>query len=228
MKKSLSEAILLQKLLNVQGWLSEKESLLLYRAAKGNLKNGIIVEIGSWKGKSTICLSKGSWDGNRNKVIAIDPHNAPSLILKNFLNKNGEGTFKEFKKNIDKYGVKNLITPIVEDSEVAIKKISEKIDILFLDGSHHYQDEINDFEIYFPVVNEGGKVIFRCSNGKGLKKIVIQKLFFSNMFININYIDSLAIGEKCKNIGLSQFCLNRIKFLFCFIYNCIRDTFKRG
>lgn len=34
----------------------------------------MIVEIGSWKGKSTIWIANGSKDGRNIKVYAIDPH----------------------------------------------------------------------------------------------------------------------------------------------------------
>jgi len=39
---------------NVDGFLDEKEGILLYNLAKNCTGKGVIVEIGSWKGKSTI------------------------------------------------------------------------------------------------------------------------------------------------------------------------------
>jgi predicted O-methyltransferase YrrM len=58
---------------NVGGWLTKAEGVFLYHAAK-NVKPGqVIVEIGSWKGRSTICLGSGSADGNKVKVYANRP-----------------------------------------------------------------------------------------------------------------------------------------------------------
>lgn len=46
----------------VDGWLTHGEGGLLYNLAKNCKGNGVIVEIGSWKGKSTIWLGAGSKD----------------------------------------------------------------------------------------------------------------------------------------------------------------------
>ena len=71
---------------HIDGWLTDEEAKLLYKLAK-NCK-GVIVEIGSWKGKSTICMAKGSKAGNNVKIYAIDPHVGSS----------------EHKKKYEKYG----------------------------------------------------------------------------------------------------------------------------
>jgi len=62
----------------VDGWLLDIEGELLYDLAKNCKGNGVIVEIGSWTGKSTIWLGKGSKAGNKVKVYAIDPHTGSS------------------------------------------------------------------------------------------------------------------------------------------------------
>ncbi|MGZ4924459.1 MAG: hypothetical protein ACXV5H_10990, partial [Halobacteriota archaeon] len=45
---------------DTEGWLADIEGTLLYTLGKNCKANGAIVEIGSWKGKSTIFLAKGS------------------------------------------------------------------------------------------------------------------------------------------------------------------------
>ena len=58
----------------IEGWLTDDEGELLFKLARACAGRGGIVEIGSWKGKSTIWLGRGSMAGNRAKVWAIDPH----------------------------------------------------------------------------------------------------------------------------------------------------------
>jgi predicted O-methyltransferase YrrM len=58
----------------IQGFLKLEEISLLYDVARRCVDKGVIIEIGSWKGKSTICLALGSKDGPRVKVYSIDPH----------------------------------------------------------------------------------------------------------------------------------------------------------
>ena len=61
-----------------EGWLSDREGEILYNLAKNCKGKGVIVEIGSWEGKSTIWIGSGSKNGNKVKIYAIDPHTGSS------------------------------------------------------------------------------------------------------------------------------------------------------
>ena len=67
---------------NVEGWLDDSEGAYLYSLAQQCSKLGCIVEIGSWKGKSTIWLAKGSESVGGEKVYAIDPHTPDGISEK--------------------------------------------------------------------------------------------------------------------------------------------------
>lgn len=56
------------------GMLSDSEVDFLYRLGRLNHCRGAIVEIGSFKGKSTIALARGAAAADRALVYAIDPH----------------------------------------------------------------------------------------------------------------------------------------------------------
>ena len=58
----------------IKGWLTKKEQFFLYNAARTCSGKGVIVELGSWMGKSAICLAKGSRESLKSKVHAVDPH----------------------------------------------------------------------------------------------------------------------------------------------------------
>src|SRR5436305_15309889 len=59
---------------DVPGWLTDEEGEALYDLARACTGRGMIVEIGSWKGKSTICLGLGSRAGASVPAYAVDPH----------------------------------------------------------------------------------------------------------------------------------------------------------
>jgi predicted O-methyltransferase YrrM len=63
---------------DVPGWLTDAEGELLFNLAKSCSGKGVIVEIGSWKGKSTIWMARGSQAGHGVKIYAIDPHEGDS------------------------------------------------------------------------------------------------------------------------------------------------------
>ena len=56
-----------------EGMLSFEECVLLYRLAR-DVTSGCIVEIGSYRGRSATFLGRGSLDGARVPVYAVDPH----------------------------------------------------------------------------------------------------------------------------------------------------------
>ena len=57
-------------ILSIDGWMSTQELEWLYNTAKSLPKGSLIVEIGSWKGRSTSALYLGA--GINKAVVAID------------------------------------------------------------------------------------------------------------------------------------------------------------
>ena len=165
----------------------------------------IIVEIGSFEGGSTLKLAK-----NPNcKVYAIDPHL--------------EGSFNKFKQNIRNY--KNIV-PIIKKSEDAIDDVTEKIDFLFIDGSHKYDDVLKDFILWSPKVRDGGIVAFHDSyNIEDVRKVVIEKLYLSKNF-KVGRFRSIAYGIKIK-INILDAIANRIKLIHLLIYGIWRVKIRR-
>ena len=114
---------------DVDGYLGPEEGTVLYQLAHGN-----VVEIGSYKGKSTLCLAQGVRDKGGH-VYAIDygigtpgePHD--------------EGYIEEFLTNIEESGLESHVTFWESSSEQAahiweVGHDDETIDFLFIDGDH--------------------------------------------------------------------------------------------
>ena len=58
---------------SVDGWLNDEQGAALFDAAAGCSGRGAIVEIGSWKGRSTIWLAHGARLAGQ-PLFAVDPH----------------------------------------------------------------------------------------------------------------------------------------------------------
>src|SRR5665647_2930672 len=56
---------------SAEGWLLDAEGPLLYSLALNCVGRGAVVEIGSWKGRSTIYLGKGSKAGSNITIYAV-------------------------------------------------------------------------------------------------------------------------------------------------------------
>ena len=106
----------------IDGWLTPREGNLLQRLARECSGRGVIVEIGSWKSKSTIRLAAGSMEGAAAAVYAIDPHTGAGPQIE----REGEvWTFDEFTRNIERAGVGGVVKPIVKTSEEAARDYRE-------------------------------------------------------------------------------------------------------
>ncbi|GAH29842.1 unnamed protein product, partial [marine sediment metagenome] len=84
----------------IDGWLSDSEGELLYELAKKVPSGQAIVEISSWKGKSTVWLAKGTEAGQRNKVHSVDPHSGS----KAHISEGETNTYPAFVDNLTKAG----------------------------------------------------------------------------------------------------------------------------
>lgn len=183
----------------VQGWLSYREGELLYNLAKNCSGKGVIVEIGSWKGKSTIWLAKGSKAGNNVSVYAIDPQS--------------ESNFEEFNKNIKAAKIDDIVFPIVKKSEDAAKSFNNPVEMIFIDGSHVYDDVKLDFDLWFPKVIDEGIMAFHdsgCLGWAGPKQVVDNYLFKSKNFRNVRFVRSITLGIKVEKISLPDVLNNRM------------------
>jgi len=194
---------------NVDGWLTDSEAETLYNLAKECKGNGVIVEIGSWKGKSTICLAKGSKDGKSVKIIAIDPHTGSA---EHQSDKNKVWTFEEFKSNISKAGMEDIITPIVKTSAEAAKEVSQAVEFVFIDGAHDYNSVKEDFELWFPKVIDGGIIALHDSTlWEGPKQVVKEYMVHSKNIKDIRFADSITYGRKVKSNTLFDRLKNRYR-----------------
>jgi predicted O-methyltransferase YrrM len=184
-------------LAGVPGWLTEEEGEALFDLARACTGRGAIVEIGSWKGKSTICLGLGSRAGAGVPIYAIDPH--------------ADYRFGDFKANIDRAGITELVRPIASLSQPAADGFTEPIELLFVDGSHEYDLVLEDFEKWVPKVVEGGWVAFHDTTWTaGPRKVVGPAIYRSRRFKDAKFVvGSTTVARKVAQNSLVDRARNR-------------------
>ena len=201
----------------IEGWLTDKEAVQLFALAKKCTGDGIIVEIGSWKGKSTICLAKGSQQSNGVKIYAVDPHQ------ETFTHKNwstGQSTLDQFRENIKKSNLDELVVPIVKTSRDAANDIDKPVELIFIDGNHQYEAVREDLQRWFPKVKDGGIMAFHdTTDYDGPRRVVSEFVFRSKYFKHIHCIDSITFGQKTRQNSLFDRFRNR--YLLCMQNLCI-------
>ncbi len=185
----------------VDGWLTDKEGRLLYHLAKNCRGHGVIVEIGSWKGKSTIWLAAGAKAGKKIPVYAIDHHKGSPEHYQWYGAKD-IWTFDEFQKNLALAGVADIVIPVVKTSAAAAKDFNQPVELIFIDGAHQYELVKLDFELWFPKLIEGGVMVVHDTAGwapwPGPIKMVKEKIYHSLYFKDIGLVHSITFAKKVK------------------------------
>jgi len=184
----------------IDGWLSNKQIRFLYETAKNCKGKGVIVEIGSWKGKSTVCLARGSKMGSNTKIYAIDPHISEKEHKIFYGNKS---TIEEFKRNIKMAKVDDIVEPIVKTSEGAARNWNKPIEFLWVDGDHSYEMAKLDFDLWSPYLIEGGIIAFHDSGEAGVKRVICDLVSESNNFKNSGLVNSIFYAQKIITNSLS-------------------------
>lgn len=136
----------------IEGWFTVDEATYLYRTAVRT--TGPIVEIGSWKGRSTAVLGKAA-QKTGNQVFAVDPHEGNVSD-----GPNTGKTLDEFMKNMIEAGVIDKVTPVVKRAADVNGEIPEEIGMVFIDGLHDYENVKADFNKFAPKVKKDGYVVF--------------------------------------------------------------------
>ena len=182
---------------DVPGWLTDEEGEALYDLARSCTGRGAIVEIGSWKGKSTVCLGLGSRAGASVPIYAIDPH--------------ADYRFGDFKTNVERAGIAELVRPIPSLSQPAADGFEEPIELLFVDGSHEYDLVLEDFEKWVPKVVDGGWVAFHDTTWTaGPRKVVGQAVYRSRRFKDAKFVvGSLTVARKVAENSVIDRARNR-------------------
>lgn len=122
----------------IDGWMTIQELNWLYKTSQVHEK---IVEVGSWKGRSTHALL----NGNKGSVTAVDTWKG-SADPKD--GTHGQDTFDEFMTNCGAFNnLKTLRMPSVESA----KSFDDKsIDMVFIDAGHTYEELKEDIAAWLP------------------------------------------------------------------------------
>jgi hypothetical protein len=155
----------------IEGWITDEELQWLFEQAR---KRRSVLEVGSWCGRSTHALLSGcpgiviavdTWKGSPTERAG--PHRRAA--------EDPESVYSDFMKNV---GAMPNLQILRMDSIEASRKFGNKcLDMVFLDGSHEYEDFSRDLAAWIP------KTRFICGHDRnqegvplGLKEAGIQIL----------------------------------------------------
>jgi hypothetical protein len=145
------------KLASIDGMLFLGEAWKLYEYARLVPATGrapVVVEIGSFKGRSSAALALGLLDRGAGHLYAIDPDHQP-----------------EFGPNLERSGVSDLVIGVKQGSHEARAEFADaSVDLIFIDGSHQYKDVVQDVDDWTGALSEGAIVAFNDPGWTGVNE----------------------------------------------------------
>lgn len=181
------ESKVIQEVMKIGGLFTENDSLSLYRLSKQASRNGKILELGSYRGRSSNAIGHALKDTDRilycidtwttfdlDEIAKIDPTAAP--IAKSYYT-----VFEDFLKNTSWFASQQRVMrgSVKEYSDLLPSKF---FDVIFIDASHDYPNGCFDISVALRCLKPGGII---CGHDywmdfPGLIEAVKEKLFSRN------------------------------------------------
>ena len=152
----------------VKGFLDTAEGDALYAIAGKAGKLGPCLEIGSYCGKSTICIGAACKEIN-STLFTIDHHTGseeqqpgeeyfdPDLFdFKNFQ----VDTFATFRETLRQADLLDTVVPLVCRSHVAARHWETRLAMVFIDGGHAVETVRLDYDSWVEHIMPGGYLVF--------------------------------------------------------------------
>ena len=197
---------------DVEGWMSPDQARRLHDAARTAAPGQRIVEIGSFRGRSTIVLASAAEPGV--EVVAIDPHagndRGPQEI---------EGFAAEaaddhavFNRNLAAAGVADRVRHVRAFSDAALVDVPGAVQVLYVDGAHRYAPARADIRDWGARVEPGGTMLIHDSfSSIGVTFAILRELVWSDQWRYVGRARSLTEYRRDLTPGLRSRTVNALR-----------------
>jgi predicted O-methyltransferase YrrM len=169
--------------------MTDAQARRLWEGASAVPAAGRIVEIGSFRGRSTIVLATAAAEGV--EVVAIDPHagndRGPQEI--EGFEDEAEQDHKVFHANLEAAGVDERVRHVRKFSDDALGEVNGPIDLLYIDGAHRYGPARADIRRWGARVRPGGTLLIHDS--------------FSSIGVTLALLTSMVTSRDFRYVGRS-------------------------
>lgn len=178
------------------GYLVEREARFLMLAAACAPAAGAILEIGSFKGRSTVALAYVAQHYRVGRVVAVDPHTSPSRTDPD-LGSQGS-SYDEFNENLRRAGVADSVDCRRSFSQEVARTWSQPIRLLWIDGDHEYEAVKRDFALFRPHLAPGAILAMHdvLTSWEGPQRVFLEDVLAT---------DEFGPAGFCKTLGWAQY-----------------------
>lgn len=181
----------------LSGLVSEAEGLALAELAEQVGPPQVIVEIGSYTGKSTCFLAEASTE----QIYAIDLWDLRLPGEKKKRNKhkypvnfNSTAARQTFSGRTAGY---SHVVPVRAESREVAKVWKDVIGLLFIDGAHDFASVKADYDGFAGFVSRGGHLAMHdATPGSRVNKVIEQVIIPSGLWGERRQVDRLAVFKR--------------------------------
>ncbi len=189
-----------QPVFKIEGCLFPDEEAFLAQLARDCTGKGVIVELGSYLGRSTASLGIGSQLGLGTKIFTFDSYEGDSAMDTH------PDMYRVLKENLYNAGVHTLVTPYFWRTDSPPPDFDEEVELLFIDADHSPPAVTEDFKAWVSKVVVGGKIAFhdtydivqRGVRFLGPLRVIRRACYGDPGFKILGRFQSITVVEKCK------------------------------
>jgi predicted O-methyltransferase YrrM len=169
---------------DVEGYLEPVEGAYLNLLARLS-PPGVIVELGTYKGRSAICLAQAGpvysvdhFQGERFENVTPEAVEAGSEDALGVHRDHYFGTYRpDTEANLARYGVAERVHLLDMDSADAAEMFrlaGDRVALLFVDAAHHYNAVKRDYLAWKDLIAPGGAIAFHDRNFSGVARFLAE------------------------------------------------------
>jgi predicted O-methyltransferase YrrM len=190
------------------GYLSEREARMLMAAAALAPPRGRNLEIGSFKGRSTVGIAYVTRELGLGSVVAVDPHTSPATTDPDLRGQNT--SYDDFVANLKSAGVLERVEIRRAYSHELAPDWKDPIRLLWIDGDHTYNGAKADLDMFKPYLVDGAIVAMHDVLGTfpGALRVFVEEILDSDDFGPAGFSGSIGWAQYRPRDG-ARFRLRR-------------------
>ncbi len=185
----------------VEGFLTDREMRFLVLLGACPSAEGSILEIGSFKGRSSIILSKSAAMAGDPSVSAIDPLTSPAETDPDLMGK--KSVWDDFQENLKQADVFEHIDFHQTTSEEAAKIWDRKLRLLWIDGDHTYKGVKADFDNFVSHLSDRGIIAMHdvLNQFDGGIRVFTEDILMSDHFGPCGFVGAIGWAQYFADSG---------------------------
>jgi hypothetical protein len=161
------------------------------------------LEIGSFKGRSTVGIAYVTRELGLGTVVACDPHTSPATTDPDLRGKTT--SYDDFVANLKAAGVFERVEIKRAYSHDLARDWNEPIRFLWIDGDHTYAGAKADIDMFKPFLVDGAIVAMHDVLGtfEGALRVFVEEILDSDDFGPAGFSGSIGWGQYLPRAGKS-------------------------